>query len=281
MKITINISKLLKEKKISQEEYDRLLALAKQESIVHAWGVLTVMAIIAIVIGFIGLFPEVFSFFINALGNFFLAIYTILGHEASQILLFLAILSLGVIAKSGFLVGISCFVILGLLGGMTGYEHASYFLAIQEPMATVLIFSLLSLGGLFLSFRLTPEFERLAIIFSRTCLIFVNLGFWIGSLWGSAFLGGEVPSAFFSIGWALGLVITLIWGAQVGRLFVVNSAVSFGIIHFYTQWFEFFGSNPFTLFLSGLIALGLIYGIPRYNNIIKKKISTNSFSNND
>jgi len=35
-----------------------------------------------------------------------------------------------------------------------------------------------------------------------------------------------------------------IWGAYENRRWVVNSAVTFGAIHFYTQWFERLGAQP-------------------------------------
>lgn len=267
MKVTLDISKLLEENSISQEEHDKFLALARRGSSKHALGILSVMGIIALVLGAIGLFPEFFGFIVEALVN----IFEFLGRSGSHVLVFLVLVGAGVRVKSGFLVGISSFVVMSFLGGTALYTHATYIVAIQEPASTVVVFSLLALTGLLLSSRLIPDYERLAIIFSRTCLILVNLGFWVGSLWGSASPIGTVPDWVFSIVWAIGLLSTLVWGAKVGRLFVVNAAVSFGTIHFYTQWFEFLGANPLSLFIGGVAAVGLAYVVPRYNRFLKQQ----------
>lgn len=267
MKVTLNVGKLLQENKITREEHDRILSLARQESGKHAWGVLSLMGMIAVALGAIGLFPNFFA----AIGELFHSIYLMLGRQASHVLIFVLILGAGVFARSGFLVGISSFVILSFLGGTTYYRHASYTVVIEEPAVTVLVFSLLAIASLLLSRKLSADYERLALIFSRTCLILVNMGFWVGSLWGSASPMGKIPNWGFSIAWAAGLLITLAWGAKVGRLFVVNAAISFGTIHFYTQWFEYFGAKPFALFAGGLIAAGLAFAVPRYNRYLKQQ----------
>ena len=45
---------------------------------------------------------------------------------------------------------------------------------------------MLALATYRLALRLPPETERLAVIASRTSLILVNFGFWVGSLWGDS-----------------------------------------------------------------------------------------------
>lgn len=266
MKVTLDLSKLLQEEKITREEYERLLALGRRQSWRHAWVVLGVMSIIALVLGAIGLLPDEV---LERIGNFFVRLYDALGRQASHAIVFFLVLGGGVLARSGFLTGLSCFVVLSFLGGTAFYTHAAYFVAIEEPAVTVLVFSVLALLGLAVSFRLSADYERLAIIFARTCLILVNMAFWVGSLWGSDSPMGQIPDWVFSLVWAAGLVAILIWGAHEGRLFVVNAAISFGSIHFYTQWFEFFGAEPLPLFIGGVIGVALAYAVPRFNRYLK------------
>ena len=43
----------------------------------------------------------------------------------------------------------------------------------------------------------------------------------------------------------------------------------FGSIHFYTQWFETLGAQPESLFLGGVIAVGIAILFKRFNNNLK------------
>lgn len=148
--------------------------------------------------------------------------------------------------------------------------RTSNFVAVEEPAVAVVMFSVLALVGFITARRLRPDLQRLATIFARTCLIIVDMSFWIGSLWGSETPIGHVPGWTFSTLWAIGLVGTLLWGAFTGQLFVVNAAASFGAIHFYTQWFEIFGADPFSLFAGGVIGLALALTVPKYNRYLRR-----------
>src|SRR5256886_16863028 len=76
------------------------------------------------------------------------------------------------------------------VGAATAYDHAMYGLVIRQPSVTVLLFGLLSWLAYRLSLRLATDYQRLAIMFARTCLFLVNLGFWVGSLWGDSLWRG-------------------------------------------------------------------------------------------
>jgi len=259
MKVTLNLKKLVNDGSITKDEAKRLLQLAKKNESSHAFSVLVIFALIAVALGLIGLNSELYARIISS-------IYNVVGSQGLHILALVLVWFGSYQTKSGFLAGIGAFIILSLLGGSSLYSHASYFIAIREPALTVLIFMALALGGLLLSKKLEYDDERLVLIFSRACLIIVNMAFWIGSLWGSK-LGTniDVPKELFSIGWAIGLVAVGWWGAKDGRRFVVNTSSVFGSIHFYTQWFENLGASPGSLFVAGLIALGILYGLREYN----------------
>ncbi len=273
MKITLDIGKLLETNAITQEEHDRLLGFARKESSRHVWGVLSLMGAIAIALGAVGLFPELAAVVLDSLFAGLWSLFGALGRQGSHLVVFLALMSAGTALRSGFLVGISCFVIASFLGGTWGYSHASYWVAVEEPASTTLVFSLLAYVGLLVSQRVGTDDERLAIIFSRTCLIFVNVGFWVGSLWGSRSPLGQIPDYVFAILWAGGLLGTAIWAGRVGRLWVVNAAITFGAIHFYTQFFARLGANPLSLLLGGVLLVAITVSARRYQRHLKNQFS--------
>ncbi len=264
MKITLDVGKLLKTGKITKAEHDRFAELAKSSTGSHAFSILFVLAAIAVALGFFGLNAKLFFDVTHAL-------YEAIGKTGIHVLVIALLFFGGLASNSGFLIGLAPFMILGLLGGSTFYSHATYFVAIEEPALTVVVFTILALGALRWSTRVEFDRERLALIFARVCMIIVNMGFWIGSLWGSD-VGQEyqTSSATFSILWAAALLAVGLWGAKVGRRFVVNTCAVFGSIHFYTQWFVRLGASPGSLLVAGLIALGIMYGLRTYNRGFKR-----------
>jgi iron complex transport system permease protein len=152
-------------------------------------------------------------------------------------------------------------MLFAALGGMTSYDSASYWLQVTEPFATVVLFSALALAAYRLSRRLAPQWERLAIIVARVALFLVNLGFWIGSLWGDNLdwlVHGprfEISAFDFAVVWALLLLGTGLWAGRNDRRWVLNLVAVFGGIHFYTQWFEWVGASPVSLLLGGMVLL--------------------------
>jgi hypothetical protein len=116
------------------------------------------------------------------------------------------------------------------------------------------------------------------------------MAFWIGSLWGDVvgfYLWGPrweevtagigesgseydawrtavdafeaqalaIPADAFAAVWALGILAVGAWGAVTGRRAVFNIAVTFGAIHFYTQYFERLETTPEAITMAGVIAI--------------------------
>ncbi|MBC7386934.1 MAG: hypothetical protein H7301_12340 [Cryobacterium sp.] len=259
MKITLDLGALQKAGKITVAEKERLFALSKESEGSHALSILFIFASIAVAMGLLGLNSELFIHVLKSL-------YGFLGDTGLQLFIIALLLVGGTSSNSGFLIGLAPFVMLGLLGGSTFYSHASYFVAIQQPALTVLLFSCLALAGLWLSHRVNFARERLALVFARVCMIIVNMGLWVGSLSGSeAGKGYRVLPETFSVIWAIALLGVGIWGARSGRRFVVNTCAVFGSIHFYTQWFERLGASPGSLLSAGVLALGILSALKSYN----------------
>jgi len=181
--------------------------------------------------------------------------------------------------QSAFLMALVPLALAGALGSSTDYSRAAYMLVIGEPTITIVAFAVLAAIAYFLSQRLGPAYERLAIVFARTSLLLVNFGFWVGSLWGDypgeswvhdhPYSGSEtglhIPDYAFVIAWAVLLLSIGIWGAWAGRRWVVNTAAAFGAIHFYTQWFERLGAQPWAIIVAGLTVVAAAVALWRYN----------------
>jgi hypothetical protein len=75
----------------------------------------------------------------------------------------------------------------------------------------------------------------------------------------------HIPDYGFVVAWAVVIVAVGIWGARVNRRWVVNTAATFGAIHFYTQWFERLGAQPWAIIVAGLTVVAVAVALWRYN----------------
>ena len=199
----------------------------------------------------------------------------LLSLPAASLLVAALFTGAAMMARSGLLASLVVLVLFAALGGSTFYSHASYGLAVTEPLLTVLLFTLVALAAYGLSRRVRGDWERLPIAAARTALFLVNLGFWIGSLWGDSldFLAhppvGGVPETAFSIVWAVALLGVAIWAARANRRWVLNLAAVFGAIHFYTQWFEHLGADPISVLGGGVLVLVFALGLRWANRVVR------------
>jgi hypothetical protein len=215
------------------------------------------------------------------------------GHMVLFLVASAWLLAVGALAQNGLLVVLSAFALAGALGSSTGYWHASYGLLVRESTVTILVFGLLGALASYLSIRVLKEpYARLARLFALMALLWVNFGFWVGSLWGDypleAWIAPDTMSptssnevwemlqawkakAFFisrdvfSVVWALALAGVGAWGAMNGRRGAVNMAATFAGIHFYTQWFERMRATPEMVIAAGIVAVAFAFGLWRYN----------------
>lgn len=260
VKVTLDLTQLLQDGAITQDEFDRLVRLSRADTKRLSFSIFTTLSVIAVAAGIIGLFPG----FFEALAR---ALFELLGSRGLHLLV---VLLVGVGASrldSGFMAA-ACAVSILTFVGDSGlfYTHASYFVAISEPALTIALFAALAYASFALAAGQTPQRQRLLIIFSRTCVFIVNLAFWVGSLWGCKMLDIDIPDWAFAGGWAIALIATGAWAASHDKRWVVNATAVFGSIHFYTQWFERLGATPGTLLLAGVSALGVLHALRRYNS---------------
>lgn len=302
MKVTLDLDQLLEDKQITQDEYDRLSSFAAASTGSLAFNILISFGVIAVSGATLALVPTPITAILIgvivmagglALSRSGLDQWSVLANicilvgalmmgggitiEAKgslfSILLVTAIFAIAsILVKSGLLAVLATLMLSASIGAKTGYFHASYFLVIQEPIVTVILFSVLAVGLFQLSKTLSADFERIAIASSRTGVFLVNFGFWIGSLWGDRTETGAVivSDTVFSLVWAIALVAAAIWAWQVNRRWLLNIVAVFGGIHFYTQWFENLGASPSTVLIAGLLALGFAIGLKSINTRMKQ-----------
>jgi hypothetical protein len=309
MKVVLDIDKLLAERRISSEEYARLKSFAAQDTGSLAFNILIGFGVVATAGGALALLPSattaiLVGLLLSAAGAYLRAsqrktwgllgwililvgslgasggiIYLTKGSTAGFLVVTVLCLLGGAFARSGLLVALSVLALSETVGAATSYTHATYFLVVQQPLVTVVLFALLSWGAYMLSLHIRHEYQGLALVFARTSLFLVNFGFWVGSLWGDPLWhgrngwnlhGGEgIPDLVFVLAWAIGLIAVGIWAALRNKRWVVNLVAVFGAIHFYTQFFERLGASPATVLIAGLIALAIAVGIVQYNKTFR------------
>jgi hypothetical protein len=311
MKLLVDLDRAAAECVVSAGQAEALRRRAAAETAELAINVLLALGVIGVAIGFLWLEPPIplgaaFGVAVAALG-FVLragaARWGLLG--TAMVLVGVLVLAGGILrdwhgdwgaflgvaallagaaalAGNGLLAALVPFALAAALGSSTAYGHAFYELWVTEPTVTIVAFALLALAGEAAARALGEGWGRLLRIFARVCVVWVNLGFWVGSLWGDRPLAlwrvgpgagqgwmesypWHIPALAFAIGWAVALAAAGAWGARANRRWVVNAAAVFGAIHFYTQFFERLEASPGTLMLAGLIAIGAAIGLWRFN----------------
>lgn len=181
--------------------------------------------------------------------------------------------------RDSLLAALAAIAIGYALGGATYYWHASYALAMEEPVLSILAFTTLGAGVFAVRNRLPLAYQQPATVFWRTCFILTNFAFWVGTFWGDYLLDGWlysgstwqafkawreqavlVPDTVFVLLWPAMLVLAIAVGTRSRQLFLVNTSIVFLGIHFYTQFHESLRWDPSALVVGGVatIALGLV-----------------------
>jgi hypothetical protein len=214
MKITLDISRLVEEGKLTSEEADKLAKLAAHDTGSLGINILIGFGVVAIAAGAVALLPTPLTATGCGLALFAAGCaialnrvqqWTLLGQIclvigalmfgggviayrpnslASMLIVTGAFWLAAIVARSNLLMVLTVLAASACLGARTGYSHALYSLAIFEPTLTVVLFSALALIAYQASRRLPADYERLAITAARTSLLLINFGFWVGSLWG-------------------------------------------------------------------------------------------------
>jgi hypothetical protein len=300
MKALVDLDRLLAEGQISSELHARLRRHAAQETASLAYGLLAGLGVVAVAGAGIALLPApataiLVGLAVDALGlalayfgtrkwQLVAALWVIIGSllTAGGLLLWAAgsapafiaaaiVLAVpGILVRSHLLVVLAVLALASALGARAGYFEASYLLGIDAPLLTALCFALFALLAYLLHLRLPHPMSALAMSAARTGVLLVNLGFWVGSLFGDRLqVGGfewEVTAPMFAVAWALALLGTGLWGWWAGRRWLINLCAVFGAIHFLTQWLERLGAAPGSVLVAGLLALGFALALRALNS---------------
>jgi hypothetical protein len=214
MKVTLDLTRLLEQGKISQAEFDKLGALSAQDTGSLAFNILIGFGVAAVSLGAVALVPKPLTAAVVGAAVFAFGLVLVIARSEPWALLAQICLCVGALifaggiiaidegslralllvtavftaaaiaARSGLLMVAAVLALASCIGARTGYWHATYALSITEPTLTVVLFSLMALATYHLSKRLKSDYERLALMAARTSVFLVNFGFWIGSLWG-------------------------------------------------------------------------------------------------
>ena len=305
MKITLDISKLVEEGKLTREEADKLTALAAHDTGSLGVNILIGFGVVAIAAGAVALVPTPLTavglglalfaagcaIVLNRvqqwilLGQICLVIGALMfgggviaygaGSLASMLIVTAAFALAAIAARSSLLMALAVLTASACLGARTGYDNAVYSLAIFEPTLTVVLFSALALIAYQAAQRLPADYERLAVTAARTSLLLINFGFWVGSLWGDPLMllrsmnakdaSLDMTETVIPATVAVVLLGAGIWAVQVNRRWLVNLVAVFAGIHFYTQWFERLGATPLSVLLGGVVMLASAFALWMFN----------------
>ncbi|CCQ72928.1 hypothetical protein [Magnetospira sp. QH-2] len=206
----------------------------------------------------------------------------------------------GMMLNVRFVTAIALVPLAMALSSRTFYSHASYGVAIYESTLTIIQMGLFAAMGYLAAKRYPEQIADHARLIANLSLIWANVAFWIGSLWGDVVgyhlwgprwefvtegmeLGTDkseywqaavdvfeasaitIPADAFTVVWAIGILAVGIWGAMSAKRGVFNIAVTFGSIHFYTQYFERLESSPESFMIAGIIAIGAAWALWSFN----------------
>src|SRR5271165_6184027 len=276
IKIVLDVTRLVREGKLTPEQAEELKALASRDIGILAINILMSFGSIAVAAGILALSPTFatgaaigFALVASGLAVSFGAgeRWSLLGTASTVIgalllsggvigaldagftgLAFTAILLLGlaVVSRNSLLMALVPLALAGALGSSTGYFHATYMLIVTEPTITIVFVALLwgdhageswAVGGME-SWTAREAWEKAAL---------------------------HVPGWVFTTAWAVLVIGVGIWAARANRRWVVTMAATFGAINFYTQWFERLGAEPWAIIVAGLTIVGIAVGLWRYN----------------
>lgn len=287
MKVTLDLTALVANGKLTAAEAERLKGLAAAETGSMGSNILLAFGTVAVALGAGTLLPTaqtviVVGALLFALGlaltvtkatrwALFAQIVMVIGalgivggvsvlSDGSwqiNLALAIALAAAAIVARSGLLSALATLELAVALGSSTSYWHASYFLGVDRPALTIGVLSVLTLALFLGSLRVPAAYERLALIAARTAILMINAAFLVGSLFGDDLV--KWPPVAFSIGWAVVLLVVGGWAVVANRRWVVNAAAVFGAVHFYTQWFETLGPSPFSVLGGGLLLI--VFGL--------------------
>ena len=216
MKIVLDLTKLVKQGKLTAAQAEELRLHAARDTGLMAINILLAFGTIAVAAGVLLLVPSLPTalaiaglLIAGGLALFYGAgpQWTILGTATIIIgVMWLSAVGIGyadgrwyayaiaaaqflgcaAAIRSSLLSALAALALAAALGSGTAYETATYILIVQQPTLTIVSFGLLAWIAYLIAQRTSPDYEPLALNFARISLVLVNFGFWCGSLFGDS-----------------------------------------------------------------------------------------------
>lgn len=304
MKVTLDLDMLLAQGDIDQREYDKLRTLSHAGTASLAFNILVGFGVVAVAGATLALVPTAATAILlgAVIGGAGIALvqrgerqWRVLavvcvvvggllagggivklgeGSVASFLLVTVLFAGIAAVTQSALMAALAVVALSSCLGARTGYFRATYFLGIESPLATIVLFAALAALLHVATSRLPAAYERVLTAATRTSMFLVNFGFWIASLWGDESLHGRTESFApalrleahaFAIACAIALVAAGAFAWQCDRRWLVNVVAVFLAIDLYTQWFEWLGATPVSVLLAGLGALAFALALRQFN----------------
>jgi iron complex transport system permease protein len=297
MKVTLDLTELVARGEITKDEADRLAKLGARDTGSLGSNILLGFGTVAVALGGGFLFPTAQSVIVIGAILFVIGLGLIINKQVRWALfaqICITIGALGIVGGVSFLSDGNFYVNLGLAAGLaaaafaapsallgslavlqfsialgagTAYWHGGYFTWVEQPTLTIAVLAAMAIGLTFVATRIPSAYERVALIMARTGVLIINLAFLVGSLFGDQQIAYDTNAErlAFSAIWAVLLIGVGLWGVISNRRWVVNAAAVFGAIHFYTQWFEYLGANPFSVLGGGILLIGFGLALRWFN----------------
>lgn len=297
MKVTLDLTDLVSRGEITKDEADRLARLGARDTGSLGSNILLGFGTVAVALGGGFLFPTAQSVIVIGTILFVIGLGLIINKQTRWALfaqICITIGALGIVGGISYLSDGNFYVNLalaaglaaaafaapsGLLGSLavlqfsialgagTAYWHGGYFTWVEQPALTIAILAVMAIGLTYVATRIPSAYERVALIMARTGVLIINLAFLVGSIFGDQQIGWDTDTErlAFSAIWAVLLIGVGLWGVMSNRRWVVNAAAVFGAIHFYTQWFEYLGPNPFSVLGGGILLIGFGLALRWFN----------------
>lgn len=225
-RITLNLTRLVAESRITIDEAEMLLGLAESSRLRRIIvNVLLILGALMVVGGVLALKPTLETGLALALASLGTGTALFAKGRREWGLLGRALIHMGLLGLSGWitmqfwslpqpwphlmwpaialllaagaigyrdslLAALAAIAIGYVLGGSTRYWHASYALIVEEPVLSIAAFSLLGALAFWFRNRLPLAYQQPATVFWRTSFILGNFAFLVGTLWGDYILDG-------------------------------------------------------------------------------------------
>ncbi|HLX28201.1 MAG TPA: hypothetical protein VKV24_06925 [Casimicrobiaceae bacterium] len=308
MKVTLDLDVLLARGDIDRGEYDKLRSLSQSATATLAFNIVVAFGMIAIASATFALMPTTATAIALGIGVCAAGLALVMRHDepwrllavicvvagallagggmvklgegsiASFLLVAMLFAAVSVTTRSAVMAVLAVLALSSCLGARTGYLHAVYFLGIEAPLLTIVVFAALAALLQWGTSRMPLDYRGIATAAARASVFLVNFGFWIGSLWGDRAIAARVsdhasigaipmllrPGAL-ALAWAIALVAAGVWAFRHDRRWLVTVVAVFGAIDLYTQWFERLGASPASVLTGGLFALAFALALESYH----------------